>query len=505
MSYTLGESKIGKTTTRLTVTSPSVDGSSEPYDVIIIGAGIVGSMLVRELSRFKLKLAIIDKEDQPGLGVTKASLSYIHRNHMNAPGTERAKLCTGSQDRFRKLSAELGLPYRETDEINIAFDKEQEQQIRTRVDWAFKNGETKFRVISKEEVARLEPRLTKDFIFAVHSEAHGMIHPPEWAFALVENAKANHAKIFVDTEVLGLEKAQDSLWAVSTTRGVLRTRYVVNAAGLFADQIAWMAGDKDVKLIKTRGTYAIFDSAVSSMLRHLIYVAGLNFSYSQAMGPTVHGNIILGLGRFKEPIDRYDVRVTKEELECILKMGKQLIPDLPEKDVITSFAGIKSTNNLAAPEDFYVGVSGVSPTLIYALICSPGVTGSPGITRRIIELLSNAGLDLVEKPDFNPYREKPFRFKDASEKERRQAIAKDPRCGHLICRCEQVSEAEIVDAIHRGARSIDGVKQLTRAGMGRCQGGFCGPWILKILSSELGIPPEKVTRKGKGSEEIVEP
>jgi glycerol-3-phosphate dehydrogenase len=473
------------------------------YDVLIIGAGIVGSMLARELSRYKLKLALVDKEDQPGLGVTKASLSYIHRNHMNPPGGERAKFCRGSQDRFRVLATELGLPYREADEINIAFDKEQEQQIRTRLDWAFKNGETKFRVISKDEVARLEPRLTKDFIFAVHSEAHGMIHPPEWAFALVENARTNGADVFLETEVQGLEQATDATWLVKTDKGILQSRYVINAAGLFADQIAWMAGDKDVKLFKTRGTFAIFDTTVSSMLRHLIYVAGLNLSYSQAMGPTMHGNIILGLGWFKEPENRIDTKVTKEELETILKMGRQMVPDLPERDVITSFAGIKSTNNLSKPEDFYVGSSGVSPSLIYALICSPGITGSPGIARRIIELLADAGLELKEKSDFTPHRKKPFRFRDASEEERKAAIARDPRYGHLICRCEQVSEAEIIQAVHKGARSIEGIKQITRAGMGRCQGGFCGPWILKIIAQELGIPPEAVTRKGKGSEEVI--
>jgi glycerol-3-phosphate dehydrogenase len=239
------------------------------------------------------------------------------------------------------------------------------------------------------------------------------------------------------------------------------------------------------------------------MLRHLIYVAGLNLSYSQAMGPTMHGNIILGLGWFKEPENRIDTKVTKEELETILKMGRQMVPDLPERDVITSFAGIKSTNNLSKPEDFYVGPSGVSPSLIYALICSPGITGSPGIARRIIELLADAGLELKEKSDFNPHREKPFRFRDASEEERKAAIARDPRYGHLICRCEQVSEAEIIQAVRKGARSIEGVKQITRAGMGRCQGGFCGPWILKIIARELGIPPEAVTRKGKGSEEVI--
>jgi glycerol-3-phosphate dehydrogenase len=238
------------------------------------------------------------------------------------------------------------------------------------------------------------------------------------------------------------------------------------------------------------------------MLRHLIYVAGQDLSFSQAMGPTVHGNIILGLGRFQEPESRTDMRVTRQELECIIQMGRQIIPELPERHIITYFAGIKTTNNLADKGDFYIGPASVSPTLIHALICSPGITASPGIARKMLEILSNAGLDLVEKPDFNPCNEKPFHFRDADEDERSRAIESDCRCGHLVCRCEQVSEAEVRNAVERGVATIDGVKHLTRAGMGRCQGGFCGPAVIKILSEELGIDAENLSRKGKGSEEL---
>ena len=287
-----------------------------------------------------------------------------------------------------------------------------------------------------------------------------------------------------------------------TSHGELAARFVVNAAGLQADRIAALAGDTQVRLHPARGTFAIFDSAVADLLRHIIYVAGQDTSFSQAMGPTLHGNLILGLGRFLEPESREDTRVTRAGLEEILAYGRQILPELPERDLITTFAGIKTTNNLAANGDFYVGPSAVSPALIHCLIGSPGVTASPGIARLVLDLLADAGLELAEKPDFVGSLPRAPRFRSADAEEREAMVRRDPACGHLVCRCEQVSEAEVREAVRRGARTLDGVKHLTRAGMGRCQGGFCGPWVLKLLAAELGVPPERITRKGPGSAEV---
>ncbi len=407
--------------------------SSELFDVVVIGAGIVGAMIIRELSRFQLKIAIVDKEFQPGLGISRASNSFIHRNHVNPTGTLKANLCKGSQTSFRKLSRELNAGYREADEINIAFDAEQEIQVKQRLDWAIRNGEKNFKVISRAEACSLEPRLTKEFIYAIHSTDSGIIHPPEFAFALVENAIQNKAQAFFSNPVVALVHNEDLTWTIETDQGILNTRFLINAAGLYADRIAHLAGDKEVKQYTLRATLSIFDSTASSMLSHLLYVAGVDTTFSQLMGPTLHGNILLGLGHFQKPNDPDDTRVTREGLAEILQMGRKIIPDLPEKDLITSFAGMTLSNNLAKKGDFYLGPSSISNTLLYALITPPGITAAPGISKYMIDLLSNAGLDLVEKPDFNPYREKPFRFKDASEKERRfppkklPARAKDQR------------------------------------------------------------------------------
>ena len=473
------------------------------YDVLVIGAGMTGAIILRELSRFNLRIVVVEKDTQPGLGVTRTSLSYIHRNHVNPPGSLRAKLCHGSQESFRALSAELGLGYREADEINIAFNKEQASHVRQRMDWGIKNGETTFRVISNEEVARIEPSLNQDFIFATISKDHGMIHPPEWAFVLIENARKNNADAFFETEVTAIKHAPDGNWNVGTNRGTLRARYVINAAGVYADHIAHIVGDRDINQFMARSTFAIFDSSIASIINHIVYVGGLNPAWSQSISQTLHGNLLLGLGHFQTPDNPIDTKVTREELEDLLRMGKEMIPSLPLNQLITSFAGMRLTNNLGANGDFYIGPSSVAPTLFHTLICPPGITAAPGIAREMLNILSNAGLDLKEKPDFQGYRDPGYRFHYATDIERNAAIKKNPACGHLVCRCEQVSEAEIRDAIRRGATTIDGVKQMTRAGMGRCQGGFCSPLVLKLLSEELDIPPEKVTRKGKGSEELV--
>ncbi len=474
----------------------------QPYDVIIIGSGMIGAMVLRELSRFSLKIGVIDKETQAGLGASRASLSYIHRNHINPPGSLRARLCNNSQQSYRKLSQELSLSYNELDEINIAFDKEQEYLVKKRMEWALKNGETSFRLITNKEVAKLEPHLNQNFTYATFSEDHGLIYPPEWAFALIENAKDNGADVFFNTEVINLQYSDNKIWDIYTDRGKFQARYLINAAGLYADYIAHMAGDKEVQQFMTRGTFAIFDSAIASIMKHIIYVGGVTPEWSQSISPTVHGNLILGMGHFKTPDSPTDTKVTQEELDIILRMGKEMIPTLPLDDLITSFAGIKTTNNLASNGDFYVGPSTVSSTMFHALICSPGITAAPGIANEMLNLLSDAGLDLKEKPVFKNTREALFHFSEATDEQINAKIKENPQYGHLICRCEKVSEGEIREVIRRGASTIEGVKHLSRAGMGRCQGGFCSPLILKILCEELGISPAEVTRRGKGSPEI---
>ncbi|MBN2323461.1 MAG: FAD-dependent oxidoreductase [Spirochaetes bacterium] len=467
--------------------------SKAVFDVVVIGAGIVGSMLLRELSRFECEIAVVEQFPQPGFGVTKSSLSYIHRNHFNPPGTLAAKLCAGARKAFRKLSDELRVDYKETGEFLLALEPSHIPQMMKRKQWGEQNGETGFRIMKGSEVLRREPEVNPAVLSAVYSSGHGMIYPPEWAFALVENACSNGAHAFFGTKVIGIAGNDDGLFTIHTGNGTIRSRFIVNAAGNKAAKIASMTGDDGIELTLSRGTFAIFDKIHSSLVRNILYVGGGDPAVSQVVGPTVSGNLILGLGSFKTPDSTEDTKVTRESLDEIIAMGRDIVPDLPVTDIITFFAGIKSVNNLEEGGDFHIGYSDLSRRVIHLLIGSPGVTASPGIARHVIDLLSDGGLSLVEKKLFDSSREKKEDDWDKGQKW---------PCGRIVCRCENVTEATIQNAIERGARTIDGVKHLTRAGMGRCQGGFCEGRIIRYLSEALGIEPTEITKKGEGSEQI---
>jgi glycerol-3-phosphate dehydrogenase len=288
---------------------------------------------------------------------------------------------------------------------------------------------------------------------------------------------------------------------VCTTTGRFKTRYIINAAGLSVDEIAKMVGDTDIQLILTKGTMVILDKSVSHLLHNMIY-GTFGRDHSELITPTVHGNLLIGLGHFIPPEHKNDTTVSREKLAEVFKMGKKLIPAISEKDVITAFAGIRSENNMAAGGDFYIDHSKHAPGVIHAAIGSPGLTAAPAIAEYIIRLLAKAGMPLVENKKFQSARTGWRRFESASVVEKAELIAANPKYGHLVCRCEQVTEAEVLEAINRGADTMDAVKHTTRAGMGRCQGGFCGISVLNYLAGTLGVVPTRVTKKGLGSHQI---
>jgi glycerol-3-phosphate dehydrogenase len=276
---------------------------------------------------------------------------------------------------------------------------------------------------------------------------------------------------------------------------------VINAAGLFADEIAGMIGDGHIHLHLRKGTMLIFDKSASYLAQHMIF-GSFSETHSQDIAPTAHGNLILGVHYIKTD-DKADTQVSREAIQETLKLGRQLIPALSEKDVITSFAGILANSNMTRDGDFFIAPSENAPGVIHVMVGAPGLSAAPAIADYVVQLLGDAGWQTMEKTDFNPRRRGWPRFETASMAEKRQMIDADPKYGHVLCRCEQVTEAEILQSIRRGARTMDAVKHLTRAGMGRCQGGFCAPFVLKQLANELGIPPTRVTKNGPGSHQIL--
>jgi len=471
------------------------------YDVIIIGGGIIGAMIARQLSKLQGRFAVLEKAALPGCGVSKASLSQIHQPDFCPPGSLKGRLCLDAPARFKKLAAELDVLYREVDELWLALEPSQVSDLEAAKARAAAHGAVGFEVIGPQRIRELEPHVTPDAVAGLYAKGLGVIYTPEWNFALLENAVQNGVQLHLQTEVVDIAKTKDGDYRLSTQQGTLTARYVINAAGLYADEIAGLVGDGHIQLSLRKGTMLIFDKSVSHLVRHMIF-GSFSESHSQDIAPTAHGNLILGVHYVKTD-KKSDTRVSRKGIEETLKLGRQLVPALSEKDVITSFAGILANSNMTPDGDFFIAPSDHAPGVMHVMAGAPGLSAAPAIADHVIQLLEDAGWRTAEKAEFNPQRRGWPRFQTASMAKKQQMIDTDPKYGHVLCRCEQVTEAEIVQSIHRGARTMDAVKHLTRAGMGRCQGGFCTPFVLKQLANELGISPTRVTKNGPGSHQVL--
>ncbi len=471
------------------------------YDAVIIGGGIIGAMIARELSKFQGRFAVLEKEAFPGFGVSKASLSQIHLPDSCPPGSLKGRLCRDAPARFKKLARELDVLYREVDELWLALEPAQVTNLEAAKARAESHGAGGFEIIGPQRIRELEPHVTPKAVAGLYARGLGVIYTPEWNFALIENAVQNGVQLRLQTEVVDITNTKERTYRLTTNQGTLTATYVINAAGLYADAITRMVGDGHIHLSLRKGTMLIFDKSASHLARHMIF-GSFSETHSQDIAPTAHGNLILGVHYVKTD-KKTDTTVSRDAIQQTLGLGRQLIPALSEKDVITSFTGILANSNMTRNGDFFIEPSERSPGVMHVIVGAPGLSAAPAIAEYVVQLLGDAGWRAEEKAGFNPRRRAWPRFETASIAQKKQMINTDPKYGHVLCRCEQVTEAEILQSIHRGARTMDAVKHLTRAGMGRCQGGFCGPFVLKQLADELGIPPTRVTKNGPGSHQIV--
>jgi glycerol-3-phosphate dehydrogenase len=458
--------------------------------VIVIGAGIIGAMIARQLSRFQGRFAVVEKADFPGCGVSKASLSQIHLPDFCPPGSLKGKLCRDAPARFKRLAHELDVHYREVDELWLALEPAQVANLEAAKARAESHGATGFEIIGPQRIRELEPHVTPKAVAGLYARGLGVIYTPQWNFALIENAVQNGVQLHLQTEVVDIGKTKDGIYRLTTNQSTLTASYVINAAGLYAD-----------KLSLRKGTMLIFDKSVSHLVRHMIF-GTFSESHSQDIAPTAHGNLILGV-HYVPANNKTDTKVSREAIQQTFELGRQLIPALSQKDIITSFAGILAKPDMTRDGDFYIAASEHAPRVIHVVVGAPGLSAAPAVAEYVIELLADAGMPAEEKTGFNPKRDGWPAFEIASIPEKQQMIEANSKYGHIICRCEQVTEAETVASIRRGAHTMDAVKHLTRAGMGRCQGGFCGQFVLKCLADELGIAPTQVTKSGPGSQTIL--
>ncbi len=474
------------------------------YDVLIVGAGIIGAAVARELSRYRLKCLLVEKEVNPGFGVTKGSYSLLHSGHTYPTGSLKARLCVESGPSFDRVTRELEVPFRRVGELVVAMNEGEVPELKRLKAQGEANGVQGLEIIGRERLREMEPHIIREAVAALHSPGDGILHAPELTMALVENAEANGTELMLETEVEAISSDGSSAFLIKTSRGSLRARFLVNAAGLYADEVAAMVGEDDLSITARKPQVAILDKEVGGLVSRVIdrVTRPTVPMVIRRVAPTIHGNLMIIGGTYRDPRDKGDRAVPPEGVRELAEIGRELVPALSGKEIITTFTGLVTVNS-RDPTDSVIEVSHKARRFINAVISPPGMSICFAVARHVVELLSGEGLELSPREDFNPYRRGIPRFRELPWAEQESLIERDPRFAHMVCRCEGVTEAEVVEAIGRGARTLDGVKHRTRAGMGRCQGGFCSPRVMRILSRELGIPMVDLTKKGANSQHLL--
>lgn len=483
------------------------------YDVAIIGAGISGACIARELSKTTAKVVMIDKENDVSCGTSKANSGIVHAGYDPVPGTLMAKYNVQGASMFPDLAKELDFDYKEIGSLVLAFDESGIEKIKTLYERGIKNKVRHVELLSEEQVKSLEPNINENVKGALFSKTAGIISPYQTTWAIAENAVMNGVEFFRDTMVHSITKKEDGSFELETSGGTIQADYVVNAAGLCADKISKMAGARNFKIVQRRGEYCLLDSNCKSLVNHVLFQTPTSLGKGVLVTQTVDGNILIGPSAETESPDTIDyLGTTSSGQDKILEMASLSVTDIPRRNIINSFAGIRAVafeqvdgewKNL---EDFIVEEdSTVKGFVNVAGICSPGLTSAPAIGVDVVNILKKSGLKVESNNKFNGSRKSIPSFKNATVEQKQELIKKDKRYGQIICRCEMITEGEIVAAIKSplGAVDLDGVKRRTRAGMGRCQAGFCSPRVTEIISRELGIPMVNVTKKG-GTSYILE-
>jgi glycerol-3-phosphate dehydrogenase len=471
--------------------------NSQKYDFAVVGAGVSGAWIAYELSKYTAKTCLIEKENDVAMGATKANSAIIHAGYDPVPGTLMAKLNVRGNELVRELHEKMDIPFRQIGSLVIALSEDDEAKIRELYERGLKNGVKGLKILTKEETLALEPNLSDEVRGALLAETAGVCSSFEMSVAPAEVAENNGVDLIRNFKVENVSYEDGYTILVSSDGKTVAARTVINAAGVHADEIAALFGDDSFTMTPRRGEYSILDNSCKDLVRHVIFQPPVKYGKGILVSQTVDGNIIVG-PTAENIDDKEDKSTTTEGQKTAFDGARRSVPSVSERDVITSFSGIRP---IGGKGDFIIGFSDANKALFnVAGIESPGLTAAPAIGEYVIEKLIESGHKFVKKDDFDNTRIV-VRFKDLSDEEKNRKIAENPLYGRVICRCETVTEGEIVDSIRRGAgaRDMDGVKRRVRAGMGRCQGGFCGPRVMEILSRELDIPMSEVTKFGGGS------
>ena len=472
------------------------------YDVVIIGAGVIGGMLARELSRYDLKLCLLEKENDVAMGASKANSGIVHGGYDPVPGTLKAKLNSEGVEPLFAAAQELSVPCRRNGSMVCAFSKEEEWVLEELYQQGQENNIPGLAILSGDAARKLEPNLSIAVTKVLHVTNAGIISPYELTVAAVGNAMDNGAELKRNFSVSAICR-KEAVFTVTAARGeTVQAKYLVNCAGGYSDRIAELVGDGFFTVVPRAGEYMLLDKAEGSRIGHTLFQCPTEEGKGILVSPTVHGNLLVG--PTATHVETPDCKATTAEgLAQVERLAAKSVPSVNFRQVITSFTGVRASEKSG---DFIIRASEKVPGMVHAAaIDSPGLTCCVSIARYLTELLQAQGLTLREKEFWNGTREDPCAFQKMTDEEKDAYIKKNPAYGKIVCRCETVSEGEILQAIHTnpGARDMDGVKRRTRSGMGRCQGGFCGPYVMTLISRELGVPMEAVTKNGGKSQMVL--
>ena len=464
------------------------------YDIAVIGAGVVGSLITRELSKYNIKIALLERANDCAMGATKANSAIVHAGFDAVPGTLKAKLNVRGVELMKKVCSELHVPLKNNEALVVAFSDDEMPHLNELLERGVKNGVPELRIVNREELVKLEPNIGDTAVGALVAPTSSIVCPYELTIAGVENAVTNGAEFLRNCEVKNIKKV-DGDFVLDTTLGDITATYVINAAGVHSGEIAALIGDDSIEIVVRHGDYYLLDKSQGSLVSRTIFQCPSKMGKGVLVSPTVDGNLIVGPSA-EDIDDGDDVSTTPVGLDKIYVNAIKSVPAVSLRNAITSFSG-----NRAHPtsDDFIIGSSKADKNFINAAgIESPGLSSAPAIAEMVDGIINELSGGFEKKEDFDPIRPEPVRFRHMTTEERAKLIEKNKAYGRIVCRCETITEGEILDAIHApaGARDVDGVKRRTRAGMGRCQSGFCGSKVVEILARELNVPMNEITKFG---------
>ena len=468
-------------------------------DVAIIGCGVIGAAAAYELSHYPLQTAIFEAENDVADCTTKANSAILHAGYDPEPGTRMARLNVEGSALAKEICARLDVPYLQCGSLVLALSPEELPHLQKLYENGIANGVPGIRLLSAEETLAMEPNLAPTVVGALYAPSAAIVSPWEFALAMAEVAVRNGVELHRSCPVTRIEKTAGG-WALTTPSGIVETRYIINAAGISAQAVHDMAAPHEFTIQPTRGEYYLLDKSEGSRVHHVIFQCPNENGKGVLVAPTVHGNLIVGPNA--EPVEGNDTSCTSSGLEFVKTTAQRSVPSINFGESIRSFAGVRANLDV---DDFIIGEEPEAPGWIdLAGMKSPGLSAAPAVAEEAVAILQQRGVLGAEKADYKDGR-RHIRFKELSAEEKAALVREQPAYGRVICRCETITEGEILAALHSEvpATTIDGVKRRAGAGMGRCQGGFCGPRVLELISRELGIDPLDILQDKNGSNVLV--